>query len=109
LLGSFLIPLLGWTGRSRLTGYVAVALIGAANVLTWTLLGQAQGGVPLTWHIPIYAPMVSLSLTLDALSVFMAFASSLLATLIAIYSLGYIEHTEHESEYYFIVTCSSAR
>ena len=104
LLGSFLIPLLGWTGRSRLTGYVAVALIGAANVLTWTLLGQAQGGVPLTWHIPIYAPMVSLSLTLDALSVFMAFASSLLATLIAIYSLGYIEHTEHESEYYFIVT-----
>ena len=34
----------------------------------------------------------------------MAFASSLIATLIAIYSLGYIEHTDDEPEYYFIVT-----
>ena len=104
LLGSLIIPLLGWTGRGKLTGYVAVALIGAANLLTWTLLSQGQAGVPLCWRIPIYEPMVSLSLTVDALSAFMSFTSSLIATLIAIYSLGYIEHTEHESEYYFIVT-----
>ncbi|HVN75343.1 MAG TPA: NADH-quinone oxidoreductase subunit L [Thermoanaerobaculaceae bacterium] len=104
LLGSFVIPLLGWTGKRKLTGYVAVALIGAAHVLTWTLLGQAQAGAPSSWRIPVFEPMVSLSLTLDALSAFMSFASSLIATLIAIYSLGYIEHGDHEPEYYFIVT-----
>ena len=104
LLGSLIIPLFGWMGKGRLTGYVAVALIGAANLLTWTLLSQGQTGSPLCWRIPIYEPMVSLSLTLDALSAFMSFTSSLIATLIAIYSLGYIEHTEHEPEYYFIVT-----
>ena len=34
----------------------------------------------------------------------MAFTASLIATLIAIYSLGYIEHGEDEPEYYFVVT-----
>ena len=104
LLGSLVIPLLGWLRRGRWTGYAAVALIGAAHLLTWTLLGQAQAGASVGWRFPIHPPMVSFSLTLDALSAFMAFASSLIATLIAIYSLGYIEHGDHEPEYYFIVT-----
>jgi NADH:ubiquinone oxidoreductase subunit 5 (subunit L)/multisubunit Na+/H+ antiporter MnhA subunit len=104
LLGSLLIPILGWFGRGKITGYVAVALIGAANLLTWTLLGPAQAGTTLRWRIPFYDPLVNLSLTVDSLAVFMAFTSSLIATLIAIYSLGYIEHSEHEPEYYFMVT-----
>jgi NADH:ubiquinone oxidoreductase subunit 5 (subunit L)/multisubunit Na+/H+ antiporter MnhA subunit len=104
LLGSFLIPILGWLRRGRVTGYVTVALIGTAHLLTWTLLGAAKAGATVNWRIPVYAPVVNLSLTVDALAVFMAFTSSLIAMLIAIYSLGYIEHTEHEPEYFFIVT-----
>ena len=103
LLGAFAIPILGWLRQSKVTGYVAVALIGTAHVLTWTLLPGATAGQTVSWSIPIYK-WINFSLTMDALAVFMAFTSSLIATLIAIYSLGYIEHTEDEPEYYFIVT-----
>jgi NADH:ubiquinone oxidoreductase subunit 5 (subunit L)/multisubunit Na+/H+ antiporter MnhA subunit len=104
LLGSAVIPFLGFTRKGRWTGTVAVALIGAAHLLTWTLLPQALQGTPVSWSLPLFPPAISLSLTVDALAVFMAFTSSLLATLIAIYSLGYIVHDQDEPEYYFIVT-----
>lgn len=55
------------------------------------------------WSKPLYE-WASFSLTFDALAAFMAFTASLIATLIAIYSLGYIEHGEDEPEYYFVVT-----
>jgi NADH:ubiquinone oxidoreductase subunit 5 (subunit L)/multisubunit Na+/H+ antiporter MnhA subunit len=103
LLGSLLIPLLGWFKLPKVTGYVCVALIGAAHVLSWTLLGPALGGITTHWSKPLYE-WASFSLTFDALAAFMAFTASLIATLIAIYSLGYIEHGEDEPEYYFVVT-----
>lgn len=104
LLGSFLIPVVGWMRKGKLTGYLAVALIGAAHLMTWTLLGPARAGQVTSFKIPFYGDLINLSLTIDALAAFMAFTSSLIATLIAIYSLGYIEHGDHEPEYYFIVT-----
>jgi proton-translocating NADH-quinone oxidoreductase chain N len=104
LLGSLAIPVVSWLGRGKLTGYLCVALLGTANVLSWTLLPRALAGDVASRSFPIYAPIVNLSLGVDALAVFMAITASLIATLIAIYSLGYIEHTEHEPEYYFIVT-----
>ncbi len=104
LLGSLLIPVVGWLGRGRLTGYLAVALIGAAHLMTWTLLPGALAEQVTSFRIPFYGDLVNLSLTVDALAAFMAFTSSLIATLIAVYSLGYIEHSDHEPEYYFIVT-----
>ncbi len=103
LLGAFAIPILGWLRQSKITGYVTVALLGTAHVLTWTLLSPAAAGRTVSWSIPIYK-WINVSLTLDALAVFMSFTASLIAALIAIYSLGYIEHTEDEPEYYFIVT-----
>jgi NADH:ubiquinone oxidoreductase subunit 5 (subunit L)/multisubunit Na+/H+ antiporter MnhA subunit len=72
--------------------------------LTWSLLPQALHGAPVRWSLPILPPILSLSLTVDALAVFMALTSSLIATLIAVYSLGYIAHDENEPEYYFVVT-----
>lgn len=104
ILGAFLIPLLGWARLGKQTGPLAVLLIGAAHVLSWTLLGTALSGTPVSWQIPFAPPLVNLSLNVDALAVFMAMASSLIATLIALYSLGYIEHGEDEPEYYFVVT-----
>jgi NADH:ubiquinone oxidoreductase subunit 5 (subunit L)/multisubunit Na+/H+ antiporter MnhA subunit len=103
LLGSLLIPVLGWCKLRKATGYLAVLLIGAAHVMTWSLLGPALHGKTAALRLPLYGG-ISFALTVDALAVFMAFASSLIATLIAIYSLGYIEHTDDEPEYYFIVT-----
>jgi len=104
LLGSLLIPLLGWMGRKKETGYLAVLLLAATHILTWWLVGPALSGLKVFHSIPLYKHMIQFSLNVDALAVFMAFAASLIATLIGIYSLGYIEHDEHEPEYYFIVT-----
>jgi NADH:ubiquinone oxidoreductase subunit 5 (subunit L)/multisubunit Na+/H+ antiporter MnhA subunit len=103
LLGSLLIPVIGWAGLRKATGWLAVLLIGFTNALTWPLLGPALAGRIGTLSIPLYRG-IAFSLNVDALAVFMAFTASLLATLIAVYSLGYIEHTDHEPEYYFIVT-----
>ncbi|NLV30962.1 MAG: NADH-quinone oxidoreductase subunit L [Acidobacteria bacterium] len=103
LLGSLLIPLAGWAGLRKATGPMAVLLIGCAHVLTWPLLGPALAGRTGESSIPLYR-WIEFSTNIDALAVFMAFTASLIATLIAVYSLGYIEHTEHEPEYYFIVT-----
>ncbi len=103
LLGSLLIPLVGWAKQQKLTGWVAVILIGLTHILTWRLLGPALSGTIGGWSIPLYGK-IAFSINVDALAVFMAFTASLIATLIAIYSLSYIEHTEHEPEYYFIVT-----
>jgi len=103
LLGSLIIPVAGWVRQGKATGWIAVLLIGSAHVLTWPLLGPALNGQIGQKVIPLYR-WVSFSLNVDALAVFMAFTASLIATLIAIYSLGYIEHSRHEPEYYFIVT-----
>ena len=39
----------------------------------------------------------------DNLAVFMACVSSLISTIIILYSFGYISHYENQSEYYFMV------
>ena len=98
-----LIPLIGWAGQRKATGWLAVLIIGSTHVLTWPLLGPALSGQVGDAVLPVYR-WIAFSMNIDALAVFMAFTASLIATLIAIYSLGYIEHTDHEPEYYFIVT-----
>jgi len=103
LFGSLLIPLIGWAGQRKATGWLAVLIIGATHLLTWPLLRPALSGRVGELSFPLYR-FVAFSMNIDALAVFMAFTASLIASLIAIYSLGYIEHTDHEPEYYFIVT-----
>lgn len=103
LLGSLLIPLVGWAGQRKATGWLAVLLIGCTHLMTWPLLGPALAGQTDSYSIPLYR-WFAFSMNIDALAIFMAFTASLIATLIAIYSLGYIEHGAHEPEYYFIVT-----
>ena len=107
LLGSLLIPVLGWMGRKKLTGYLAVALIATTNILTWSLLAPGLSGEHGYQIYPLFQGLginINFGLNIDALSIFRSCTASLIATLIAIYSLGYIEHEEHEPEYYFIVT-----
>lgn len=105
LLGAFLIPLFGWIKPlRRYTGYLAVLLIGLAHLMTYPLFKAGLAGVQEKAVLVEFMKGVSFSLTLDALSCFMAFASTLIALLIAIYSTGYIERDRHEPEYYFIVT-----
>jgi NADH:ubiquinone oxidoreductase subunit 5 (subunit L)/multisubunit Na+/H+ antiporter MnhA subunit len=103
LLGCMLIPLAGWFRQGRATGWLAVLLIGSTHMLTWPMLGPAVRGQVGQLTYPLYR-WISFSMNIDALAVFMAFTASLIATLIAVYSLGYIEHTDDEPEYYFIVT-----
>ena len=107
LLGSLLIPVLGWIGMKRFTGYLAVALIAVTHLMTWRLFGPGLAGLKTFALYPLYHGLgfaINFGLNIDALSIFMSFTASLIATLIAIYSLGYIEHDDHEPEYYFIVT-----
>lgn len=105
LLGAFLIPLMGWIKPlKRYTGFLAVALIGLAHLLTYPMFGAGLAGVQEKAVLVTLTKGINFSLTIDALACFMTFGSTLIALLIAIYSLGYIEHDNHEPEYYFIVT-----
>ena len=91
LLGSLLIPVLGWMGRKKLTGYLAVALIATTNILTWSLLAPGLSGEHGYQIYPLFQGLginINFGLNIDALSIFMSFTASLIATLIAIYSLG---------------------
>ncbi len=105
LLGAFLIPLLGWIKPlRRYTGYLAVLLIALSHLLTYSMFGAGLAGVQEKVLVMSFVKGINFTLTIDALACFMTFGSTLIALLIAIYSLGYIEHGDHEPEYYFIVT-----
>ncbi len=83
LFGSLLIPLIGWAGQRKATGWLAVLIIGATHLLTWPLLRPALSGRVGELSFPLYR-FVAFSMNIDALAVFMAFTASLIATLIAI-------------------------
>ena len=96
-LGALLLPALGafWE-RARDGAALALVLVSFACALA-LLPGVAAGGtatVALAGHDLLHA---------DRLAVFMALVSSLVGSIIVLYSLGYIGHYENQNEYYFMV------
>ena len=108
------LPLLGFliaglAGRSfgRHVGWVSVGTIGGAFVVSLYLLievlgKEAIGGgfTPVTVEGIEWVPGVEFNLLVDNLSAFMLALVSLLSTLIALYSIGYMAHEEGKPRYF---------
>jgi NADH:ubiquinone oxidoreductase subunit 5 (subunit L)/multisubunit Na+/H+ antiporter MnhA subunit len=101
IVGSFTIPLAGLISKkARSLWSVLIAL--ATTACSMLLIPFALQGGELAFRKTL-AMGLDFIVVADALSVFMAVASSFIGALIVVYSLGYIGHEENQSEYYFIV------
>jgi proton-translocating NADH-quinone oxidoreductase chain N len=101
LLGSFTLPLAGLVSKPLRNAW-AVILGLATTFFALTLLPAAFSG-----EVHVFDKVLGLgvnaTLVVDGLSVFMAIASSLISTLIIIYSLGYIKDYHYQQEYFMMV------
>ncbi|OGV67162.1 MAG: hypothetical protein A2283_06035 [Lentisphaerae bacterium RIFOXYA12_FULL_48_11] len=97
LVGSFVLPLIGrFSEETRnLTAifFVLVSLVACIFLVPIVMAGETIT-VQIAGHNLFFA---------DKLAVFMAFVSSLVGSIIVLYSFGYISHYEHRNEYYFMV------
>ena len=97
-LGAFLLPLIGMASKwaRNVTAAVLILLAFCANAaLIPTSLWSGQ---------VVETSLVGLRLVADGLAVFVAATSSLISLIIVIYSFDYIDHYEHQNEYYLMVT-----
>jgi len=97
-LGAFLLPLIGMASKwaRNVTAAVLVLLAFCANAaLIPSALWSGQ---------VVETSLLGLRLVADGLAVFVAASSSLISLIIVIYSFDYIDHYEHQNEYYMMVT-----
>jgi len=100
-LGAFALPLLGRVSL-RVRNLAALGLVGVSLAGTACLLPSAVAGETTTVRLEA-APGLAFVLQADGLAVFMAMVSSLVSTIIVLYSHDYISHYEHQDEYYLMV------
>jgi len=96
-LGALLLPLIGAASKRARNAIAALLVLGAlaANVaLMPSVFGSSQ---------IVEASLVGLRLVADRLAVFVGATSSLISLIIVIYSFDYIEHYDHQNEYYLMV------
>ena len=101
VVGSFLLPMVGkFSERIRNLSalfFVLISLTGSAMLVPAVLSGQT---------VNIFVPLplgFNFALTADMLAVFMAIVSSLVGSIIVLYSFDYISHYDNRNEYYFMV------
>jgi NADH:ubiquinone oxidoreductase subunit 5 (subunit L)/multisubunit Na+/H+ antiporter MnhA subunit len=101
VLGSFLLPPIGWISK-WLRNLVALLMVVTPLALALKMFpGVLAGNIP-----KVFVPLplgLNFALTGDSLAVFMAIVSSLVGSVIVLYSWDYISHYENQNEYYFIV------
>ena len=101
VLGSFTMPLVGLLSRPLRNAW-AVLLGAATTACALALIPTAFSEAP---HVFTRAVGFGLDVifVVDGLSVFVACVSSLISTLIIIYSLGYIKEYPYQQEYFMMV------
>ncbi len=101
VIGAFLLPVVGKISL-RLRNWLALSFVAASLVCSLTLISPVLSGkiISLTKQ---FALGINFSLTADSLAVFMAIVSSLISTIIVLYSFGYISHYKNQNEYYCMV------
>jgi NADH:ubiquinone oxidoreductase subunit 5 (subunit L)/multisubunit Na+/H+ antiporter MnhA subunit len=101
IIGAFFLPLAGRISP-KFRNLLAFCLVFASFVFSASLLGAVTVGksVSITWQSNLGFSQI---FTADGLSVFMACVSSLISTIIILYSFGYISHYENQNEYYSMV------
>ena len=100
LIGAFVLPLIGRKSPA-LRNVFSLLFVLAALVCSASLLPAVLGGEkPLVrWELPLG---LSLGFQADALAVFMAITSSLVGSVILIYSFSYIKEYDNQNEYYLM-------
>jgi NADH:ubiquinone oxidoreductase subunit 5 (subunit L)/multisubunit Na+/H+ antiporter MnhA subunit len=100
LAGAFILPLLGRLS-ARLRNAFALVLVLASLVCSALLVPDALAGRLRSFVLT--GPLgISFNLVADPLAVFMAIVSSLVGTLIILFSFDYISHYPNQDEYYLM-------
>jgi len=102
ILGALMLPLVGRFSKSLRNAFSFVFVL-SALFFSCLLIPQALSGKSVIFvkSLPLG---FNFSLTADALAVFMACVSSLVSSIIIIFSFNYISHYENQDEYYSMVT-----
>jgi NADH:ubiquinone oxidoreductase subunit 5 (subunit L)/multisubunit Na+/H+ antiporter MnhA subunit len=101
VIGSFILPLIGSFSK-QLRNLLALVFVLTSVVFSFILLPEIISGGTVTINYPLISG-ISFTLHADMLAVFMAIASSLIGSVIVLYSFGYISHYENQNEYYMMV------
>lgn len=101
LLGAFILPLIGKVS-ARLRNFSAFCFVFAAFIFSLCLIGPVLSGKIISIDKEL-AMGFNFIFSADILAVFMACMSSLISTVIILYSFGYISHYENQNEYYSMV------
>lgn len=99
--GAFLLPLFGWISP-KLRNFLALAFVACSFLCSLALLPHVLAGKVLIINKQLM-PGFNCLFIADNLAVFMALVSSLISSIIVLYSFGYISHYENQNEYYFLV------
>lgn len=101
LLGAFLIPIFG-KAITKLRNALALIFVLTALLCSILLLPYAVADNDAVIHI--YLPLgLSIGFHADALAVFMAITSTLVSSVIVLYSFGYIKDYPNQNEYYLMI------
>ena len=102
VLGAFLLPIIGKVSELA-RNLTSLILVAASLVFSLLLAPAVLAGhvITISHTLPLGFNLV---FTADCLAVFMAIASSLVGTIIVLYSFGYISHYGNRNEYYLMVT-----
>jgi NADH:ubiquinone oxidoreductase subunit 5 (subunit L)/multisubunit Na+/H+ antiporter MnhA subunit len=98
IVGAFLLPLLS----AKLRNGAALCFVAASLVCSLTLIPSAMAGMPALICVPLPYGF-DFILRADGLAVFTAAMSSLISSIIVLYSMSYISHYEYQDEYYCMV------
>lgn len=102
VLGAFILPIIGKASEA-VRNLTALVLVSSSLIFSLLLAPAVLAGRVIT--ISRILPLgFNLVFTADCLAVFMAIASSLVGTIIVLYSFGYISHYGNRNEYYLMVT-----
>ena len=101
VLGSVLMPVVGRFSK-LLRNVLSLLFVMTSLVGSFFLLPQVLSGNVISINQPL--PLgFNFVLSADSLAVFMAIVSSLVGSIIVLYSFDYISHYDNQNEYYFLV------
>jgi proton-translocating NADH-quinone oxidoreductase chain N len=101
VIGAFVLPLVGCLSE-RLRNLLALILVSTSFLFSASLIPSVLSRQAITFHREFLMGF-NLSFTADPLAVGMAIVSSLVGSIIVLYSFGYIGHYDNRNEYYLTV------
>ncbi len=101
VIGALLLPLIG-IYSFKIRNVFAFVFVFLSFMASCILLGPVLSGKITTFFVPAVFGL-DITLSADALGVFMALASTLIGMIIVFYSFGYIRRESNQNEYYFWV------